>query len=85
VSRTVTLYTRNNCGLCDEALAELSLLAPQLRFQIREIDIDQDGALLEQYDAIVPVIAVDGRVIAQAPMRPAELRAGLERALAGSA
>jgi glutaredoxin len=81
VRREVTPYTRRNCSLCDEAAAELRSLAAQLRFAIRELDIDEDASLRERYDAIVPVIAVGERVIARAPIAAGELRAALEEAL----
>jgi glutaredoxin len=83
VSREVTLYTRTDCGLCHEAAAELRRLQPSLRFELHEVDIDDDPVLRERYTDVIPVIAIDGRVIAQAPIDRNALRAALARALGG--
>ena len=80
-AREVILYTRINCTLCDDAASELRALRDTLRFTLTEIDIDADPALREQYDEIVPAVAVGGRVIAQAPIAPGELRDALTRAI----
>lgn len=81
MSREVILYTRKDCGLCHEAAAELRALQGAMRFDLREVDIDTDAALREQYTDVIPVIACGGRVIAQAPIESAALRAALARAL----
>lgn len=79
--REVTFYTRQLCGLCDEAEAELRRLAPLLAFRLIERDIDEDAGLRAEYSDIVPVIAVGDRVIDHAPVDIAGLRAALEAAL----
>ena len=81
MSREVVLYTRKDCGLCHDAADELRALQGAMRFDLREIDIDTDAALREQYTDVIPVIACDGRVIAQAPIDAGALRAALARAL----
>ena len=57
----ITLITRKNCHLCDEALSLLRALAvePELR------DVDEDGELYALYDWRVPVVMVDGRVVGE--------------------
>ena len=79
--REVTFYTRQLCGLCDEAAAELARLARELGFTITERDIDDDAGLKAQYNDIVPVIAIGDRVIAHAPVDIATMRDDLRRAL----
>ena len=81
MSREVIFYTRKQCGLCDEALAELRALRDDLRFDLREQDIDADPSLRARFTDVIPVVAVGDRVIAQAPIDPASLRARLESAL----
>jgi hypothetical protein len=81
MSREVILYTRRQCGLCDETAAALRALSRDLRFTILEVDIDRDPALLERYNDIVPVVAVGERVIAQAPVDEGALRELLGEAL----
>jgi hypothetical protein len=79
--REVTFYTRQLCGLCDEAEVELRLLARALAFTLVERDIDEDADLKAQYNDIVPVIAVGETVIAHAPVEVADLRAAIAAAL----
>jgi len=83
VTREVTLYTRRECGLCDETAAELHRLRDELRFTLHERDIDEDASLAAQYNDIVPVVAVGESVIAHAPVDPAALRRSLIDALRG--
>jgi len=81
VSREVVLYTRRVCGLCDDAAAELRRLRDELRFTLTEQDVDDDAALRERYNDVVPVIVVAGEVVAHAPIDVPGLRAALAAAL----
>ena len=56
----VVLYSRSGCHLCD--LAREVLLAERTRtpFELDEIDIETDDALLRDYGIRIPVVAVDG-------------------------
>ena len=81
VPPTVTLYRRQHCSLCDDALFELRALGDEMAFTIVERDIDDDPELRLRYDEIVPVIAVDDTDIAHAPIEFDELRGVLEWAL----
>jgi glutaredoxin len=56
----VTLYTRPNCHLCDEA--KQAILAAECRdqFTLREINIDTDPALVRRYGWDIPVVLVNG-------------------------
>jgi predicted thioredoxin/glutaredoxin len=58
---TVQLFTRKNCHLCDEALAALRAIGvePELR------DVDANDELFALYDWRVPVVTVDGSVVAE--------------------
>jgi len=57
---TVTVYSRPNCGLCDELKQQLEALRADAEFEWREVDIDQDADLRRRYNDAVPVVAVDG-------------------------
>lgn len=81
MSREVVLYTRRVCGLCDDAAAELRRLRDELRFTLTEQDVDDDAALRERYNDVVPVIVVAGEVVAHAPIDVPGLRAALAAAL----
>jgi glutaredoxin len=81
VSREVTLYTRRDCGLCDETAETLRNLAPGLRFTLVEQDIDADAELRDRYNDVVPVVVVAGRIVAVAPVNPRTLAAALTSVL----
>ena len=81
MSREVTLYTRSVCGLCNEAIEELWMLRGPLQFTLVSRNVDDDPALIERYNHIVPVIAVGDHVVAHAPIDFATLRDSLASAL----
>ena len=58
--KTVTLYGRDGCHLCDEARAVLVRMRAAQPFRLEEIDIESDDALLRRYLERIPVIALDG-------------------------
>jgi glutaredoxin len=53
----VILYTRDGCHLCDEAKVVLR----EQGLTPREVDIDNDPALVERYGECVPVVVIDGK------------------------
>ena len=55
---TITLYTRNDCHLCEQAKADLGSLQEKYPHRLVEIDIDTDPALQKKYLAEIPVIEV---------------------------
>jgi len=55
------LYTRDNCGLCEEAAALLAQYQQWLP-PLVEIDIDADPELRQRFDTCVPVVEIDGKV-----------------------
>jgi predicted thioredoxin/glutaredoxin len=69
----IVLLTRQGCHLCDEALGVLRSLGvePELR------DVDADDDLHDLYDWRVPVVLVDGRVIAEGRIDRERLREAL--------
>ncbi len=58
---SLVLVTRRDCHLCDEALDLLHELGakPEL------VDVDSDDRLHAEYDWRVPVLLLDGRVVAE--------------------
>lgn len=58
--RTVTLYGRPDCHLCDDARAELERVRTTHPFRFEEVDIETDDALFKRYLERIPVVAVDG-------------------------
>ncbi len=67
------LITRQGCHLCDDALGALRAVGvdPELR------DVDADEELFVLYDWRVPVVMVDGRVVAEGRIDPEALRKAL--------
>jgi uncharacterized membrane protein len=55
---TVTLYTRKDCHLCEQAKADLDSLQEKYPHRLIEIDIDSDLALQKKYLAEIPVVEV---------------------------
>lgn len=60
----ITVYSRQGCHLCEEALAIVRRLAGTVH-TVEVIDIDADPALIDEYTIRVPVVDVDGHEIAQ--------------------
>jgi glutaredoxin len=58
--RTVTLYAREGCHLCDDARAALERVRASHPFRLDEVDIEADDALLARYLERIPVVALDG-------------------------
>jgi glutaredoxin len=59
--RTVTLYTRAGCCLCDDVRNVLDAAGRRARFRLEVIDVDTDPELRALYGEEVPVVAIDGR------------------------
>ena len=57
----VTLYTRADCHLCDDAKAVLEDVRRERPFELITVDVDTDPALVAAYGLEVPVVLVDGR------------------------
>jgi uncharacterized membrane protein len=53
----VTLYTRQNCELCETAKQYLVDIQTEIPHTLIEVDIAKDPALVEVYDSRVPVIS----------------------------
>jgi uncharacterized membrane protein len=63
---TVTLYTRKDCHLCEQARADLEALQEKYPHRLAEVDIDSDPALQRAYLLEIPVIEV-GPYLLKAP------------------
>ena len=58
--RSVVLFGRDGCCLCDEARAVLLEVQARHPFVLQERDIDDDEALLRAYLERIPVVTIDG-------------------------
>jgi glutaredoxin len=61
--RTVTLYGRPGCHLCDDARTALQRVRSIHPFHLEEVDIESDDALFKRYLERIPVVALDGMVL----------------------
>lgn len=70
----VVLVTRQGCHLCDEALRQFEELGvqPELAY------VDADDELHRLYDFRVPVVLVDGAVVAEGRITRDQLVAALD-------
>jgi len=75
----VRLYVKPGCPLCDEVRDWLE----DLGVQPEEVNILSDESLYRDFKDIVPVVAVEGRLLSL-PFTRRRLRAWLARALAVS-
>ena len=53
---TLTVYSRNDCHLCDDLIAGLQTLQARFSFNLTVVDIDRDAALHARYGEDVPVL-----------------------------
>ncbi len=58
--RTVVLYGREGCCLCDDAREALLRVRARHQFALQECDIDDDEGLLRAYLERIPVVTIDG-------------------------
>jgi glutaredoxin len=74
----ITVYSKPGCHLCNDAMAVLRGLQPQLGFDLEERDITSEEKLLRAYFERVPVIALDGEELFDFFVEEATLRKRLE-------
>jgi glutaredoxin len=58
--RTVVLYGRPGCCLCDDAREVLLRVRAGHAFELVECDIEVDESLLRAYLERIPVVTIDG-------------------------
>lgn len=61
----LTLYTRPGCHLCDEMKQVLNDLPGDIKIIIEEVNIETETSLREKYKYKIPVLILNGRVIAK--------------------
>lgn len=60
MSAVVTLYTKPDCHLCEQALAALEGVRADSPFELIVRDITRDEQLHRAYFERIPVVSVDG-------------------------
>lgn len=61
--RTVVLFARPGCCLCDEAREALLRVRSKHPFVLEERDIEEDDGLMRAYLERIPVVMIDGREV----------------------
>jgi hypothetical protein len=72
VSR-LSVYSRGDCGLCEELLAELLPWAQRRSLEVEVRDIDADPQLRRRYGHRIPVLLLDGEPVCHGHLDVAEL------------
>jgi glutaredoxin len=81
--RTVVLYGREGCCLCDDAREILLRVRDRHEFELVERDIGQDESLQRAYLERIPVVTVDGEELFELFVNESELERHLGRVQAG--
>ncbi len=75
----VVVYSRPGCHLCEEAVdALVALHAAGYRFDLHEVDIESEEALLRRMLEKIPVIEVDGEIVSELVLDETAVRARLD-------
>ena len=74
----LTVYSKPDCHLCDDAMAALRRLQAELGFALEERDITADEALHRAYFERIPVVAIDGEELCEYFVEEAAVRERLE-------
>lgn len=59
-TNTLTLYSKPDCHLCEEARVALLKVQAVVAFELRELDITSDDELHRAYFERIPVVVMDG-------------------------
>ena len=57
----VVIYSRKDCCLCDVVKDTLKQSVGEADFAWREVDIDTDPQLRQEFNDQIPVVFIDGR------------------------
>jgi hypothetical protein len=71
----LTLLYREDCGLCEEMLAELQALGRHVTLPpLAQVDVDSDPELARRHGLHIPVLLLDGTVVCRTRLDADELR-----------
>lgn len=75
----VVMYSRPDCGLCDEAREAILAERTRTTFDFREVDVSGDDALELEYGIRIPVVVVDGEELFEVRVDPADFARAVRR------
>ena len=67
------LYSRPNCGLCEEMLEELASLPSARGIPVDVVDVDLDAAAKARYGHKIPVLMLAGEILCHGRLDPEEV------------
>ena len=74
------LYVTSNCHLCSVARALLVSVQRTIPFNIRIVNIEDDDELMKRFALEVPVVEIDGEVVASGQVDVDRVRAAVNEA-----
>jgi hypothetical protein len=70
----LTLLYREDCGLCEEMLAELEALGRRIPLPpLEQVEVDSDPELARRHGLHIPVLLLDGTVVCRTRLDSEEL------------
>ena len=76
--RTVVIYGRDGCCLCERALEVLERVRTTRTFALEQCDIESDARLLAAYFERIPVVTIDGAEVFEFFVDESELERRLD-------
>ncbi len=61
--RTLIVYGRPGCHLCEDAIGAIEAVRERVPFELEQRDIESDDAWFAQYLERIPVVELDGVVV----------------------
>ena len=74
----ITVFSKPDCHLCEDAMSVLRRLQGELGFEICELDITADDSLHHAYFERIPVVALDGEELFEYVVDEQAMRERLE-------
>ncbi|MFQ5851650.1 MAG: glutaredoxin family protein [Candidatus Binatia bacterium] len=74
----LTLYTRQDCGLCEEMKEVICEVGAEVPLEVEEVDVEGEIDLRERFSGEVPVLFIEGRKAFKYRVTARELRKRLK-------
>jgi glutaredoxin len=78
MNRTVTLYGKPGCCLCDEAKDVVEAVRAKRPFDLEEVDVSLDPGMNSRYGERIPVVAVNGEELFEYHLAAEDLSSALD-------
>ena len=78
----ITVYGRDGCHLCEEAVSGIRELRPQgVTVEVLEVDIESDDELLAAFLERIPVVELNGAIIGELEIDADQIREAIVAAV----